>query len=80
MLSVKGLTCHDPVSFFKAIRDTYRRFMYLQALNNFLRRVIWEMPSTVAALSKAWNASARSNTGIVGSNPTQGMDACLCLC
>jgi hypothetical protein len=22
---------------------------------------------------------ARSNTGIVGSNPTQGMDVCLCL-
>jgi hypothetical protein len=34
-------------------------------------------PITVAARSKAWNV-ARSNTGIVCSIPTQGMDACLC--
>jgi hypothetical protein len=29
----------------------------------------------VAARSKAWT---RSNTGIVGANPTQGMDVCAC--
>jgi hypothetical protein len=29
---------------------------------------------TVAARSKAWYVIARSNTGIVISNPTQGMD------
>jgi hypothetical protein len=34
------------------------------------------MPITVAALSKVWNVFACSNTGIVGSNPTQGMDVC----
>jgi hypothetical protein len=34
-------------------------------------------PITVAARSKAWTIFARSNTGIVGSNPTQGMDVCL---
>jgi hypothetical protein len=28
----------------------------------------------VAARSKAWTVFARSDTGIVGSNPTQGMD------
>jgi hypothetical protein len=33
-------------------------------------------PITVAALSKAWNVFARSNIGIVVSNPTQGMDVC----
>jgi hypothetical protein len=33
----------------------------------------------VATRSKAWNVSARSNTGIVGSNPTQGMDVSLYL-
>jgi hypothetical protein len=33
---------------------------------------IW--PVTVAAQSKAWTAFARSDAGIVGSNPTQGMD------
>jgi hypothetical protein len=29
---------------------------------------------TVVALSEAWKVLARSNTGIVGSNPTRGMD------
>jgi hypothetical protein len=37
----------------------------------------------VAVRSKAWTVFARSNTGIVGSNPAQGMDVCLrlfCVC
>jgi hypothetical protein len=34
-------------------------------------------PITVAARSKPWTFFSRSNTGIVGSNPTQGMDVCL---
>jgi hypothetical protein len=34
---------------------------------------------TVAARSKASIVFARSDTGIVGLNPTQGMDVCLCL-
>jgi hypothetical protein len=33
-------------------------------------------PIAVAAPSEAWTVLARSNTGIVGSNPTRGMDAC----
>jgi hypothetical protein len=37
------------------------------------------MPITVAALSKAWTVFARSNAGIVGSNPTRGMDVCVCV-
>jgi hypothetical protein len=32
------------------------------------------MPITVAAQSKAWTVFARSDSEIVGSNPTQGMD------
>jgi hypothetical protein len=32
---------------------------------------------TVAARSKAWTVFARSNIGIVGSDPTQGMDVCV---
>jgi hypothetical protein len=32
---------------------------------------------TVAARSKAWTVYARSNAGIVGSNPTHGMDVCV---
>jgi hypothetical protein len=38
---------------------------------------------TVVARSKAWNVFACSNTGIVGSNPTEGMNVCLrlfCVC
>jgi hypothetical protein len=34
-------------------------------------------PITVAARSKAWTVFARSNAGIVGSYPTQGMDVCI---
>jgi hypothetical protein len=34
---------------------------------------------TVAARSKAWTVFALSNTGIVCSNPTRGMDVCVCL-
>jgi hypothetical protein len=33
-------------------------------------------PIAVAARSKVWTVVARSNAGIVGSNPTQGMDVC----
>jgi hypothetical protein len=36
-------------------------------------------PVTVAGRSKAWTVSAWSKAGIVGSNPTQGMDVFLCL-
>jgi hypothetical protein len=31
---------------------------------------------TAAARSKAWTVFVRSNTEIVGSNPTPGMDVC----
>jgi hypothetical protein len=34
-------------------------------------------PITVAARSKAWTEFARSNAGIVGSNPIQVMDVCI---
>jgi hypothetical protein len=41
------------------------------------------IPVTVAARSNALNVFVRSNTGIVGSNPTRGMDVCprfFCVC
>jgi hypothetical protein len=40
-------------------------------------KLILEKPITVAAPSKARNAFTRSNIGIVGSNPTRGMDVCV---
>jgi hypothetical protein len=36
-----------------------------------------QLPIKVAAGSEAWTVFARSNTGIVGSNPTWGMDICV---
>jgi hypothetical protein len=47
-----------------------------------LNEVAGKEPITVAARSKAY-VFARSNTGIVGSNPIQDMDVCLrlfCVC
>jgi hypothetical protein len=41
------------------------------------------LPITVAMRSKAWTVFIRSNTGILGSNPTWGMDVCMhlfCVC
>jgi hypothetical protein len=42
-----------------------------------------KVPITEAAWCKAWTAFARSNTGIVGSNPTWDMNVCVrlfCVC
>jgi hypothetical protein len=35
------------------------------------------MPITVAERSKTWTVLARSNTGILGSNRSWGMDVCM---
>jgi hypothetical protein len=35
------------------------------------------MPDTVAARSKARTVFVRSDAGIMGSNPTQGIDVCV---
>jgi hypothetical protein len=43
----------------------------------------WSAPITVAARSEAWTVFARSNTRVLGSNPTRGMDVCVrlfCVC
>jgi hypothetical protein len=37
------------------------------------------VPITVATRFMAWTVFARSKTGIVGSNPTWGMDVCVCV-
>jgi hypothetical protein len=45
------------------------------------RLVYLNMPVTVAERSKSCTIFASSEAGIVGSNPTQGMDVCcLCVC
>jgi hypothetical protein len=50
---------------------------FLSIIFRWLARSGW--PITVAARSMAWTVFARSNTGIVGSNPTQGIDVCVCV-
>jgi hypothetical protein len=52
--------------------------VYTPAHSNLLK-LISKLPITVAARSKAWTVFVRSNAGIVGSNPTQDIDVCLCL-
>jgi hypothetical protein len=45
-----------------------------------LCKIMWKSPVTVAEQSKACTVFARSEAGIVVSNPTQGMDVwCLCV-
>jgi hypothetical protein len=46
---------------------------------NNKQHLIFVQPIAVAAWSKAWNVFTRSNSGIVGLKPTQGMDVCSCL-
>jgi hypothetical protein len=41
--------------------------------------VLGKGPIRMAARSKSWTVFARSNAGIVGSNPTQGMDVWVCV-
>jgi hypothetical protein len=46
---------------------------FYQQFKNLYLALHISLPVTVAARSKAWTVFARSNAGIVGSNPTQGM-------
>jgi hypothetical protein len=55
--------------------SSYHKHLLYQAFNG--------MRITAAARSKTWIVFASSNAGIVGSNPTQGMDVCVrlfCVC
>jgi hypothetical protein len=69
-------------------RQTYIIFHSSQNINvsSEINVCAYLMPVTVAELSKACTVFARSEAGIVGSNPTQSMDIwymyvfILCLC
>jgi hypothetical protein len=52
---------------------------YATATKSIIDAIYSDSPIAVAARSKAWTVFARSNTGILGSNPTQGMDVCVLL-
>jgi hypothetical protein len=55
-----------------------------ESISGFRWICMFSAPITVATRSEAWTVFARSNTGIVGSNPTQGVDVCIvrlfCVC
>jgi hypothetical protein len=77
----------DVVNIYQTIRRhlTYNRNHRSQSRENLRSKkmILLHSPITVAALSKAWTAFARVNGGIVGSNPTRGMDVYVrlfCLC
>jgi hypothetical protein len=54
--------------------------VFLSSSRKNIRLAAQIRPITVAARSKIWTVFARSNAGIVGSNPTQAMDVCVVLC
>jgi hypothetical protein len=45
----------------------------------YIRDLFSTQPIMMTAQSKAWTVFARSNAGIVGSNPTQDVDVCVCV-
>jgi hypothetical protein len=54
------------------------RWVIMQFIYLFHTGCNWKLqPVTVAARSRAWNAFASLNTGIVGSNLAIGMDVCV---
>jgi hypothetical protein len=60
-------------------RGWRRQPRYLLRLGLAFATAELRLPITVAARSKAWTVFARSNPGIIGSNPTGGMDVCVCV-
>jgi hypothetical protein len=52
---------------------------FITAAQTYLNTLIYPLPVTVAARSEAWTVFARSNAGVVGSNPSLSMDACMLL-
>jgi hypothetical protein len=79
----KHTGCNLLISFIRGLLDavsqTIRRPIIGWLMNADLNKV-WEegiVPITVAACSKAWTVFVRSNTGVIGSNLTQGKNLCL---
>jgi hypothetical protein len=65
----------------------YKEFFFEHCVSEKMGRLIFgslnRKPIAVAARPTAWTVFARSNAGIVSSNPTQGMDVCVysvCAC
>jgi hypothetical protein len=55
------------------------RISFLRNLYYFISSNNNMMPIAVADWPKAWTVLACSNGGVVGSNPTRGMNVCVCV-
>jgi hypothetical protein len=67
----------------RALCSTVSYFSLRLVYDISLWRFMYLSPIRVSARSKAWSVFPRSKTGLVGSNPTRGMDVCLrlfCVC
>jgi hypothetical protein len=58
-------------------RTNMSHYTFLNIFYDYDIATWFHRPVTVDAHSKAWTVFARSNAGIVGSNPTQGTDVCV---
>jgi hypothetical protein len=56
-------------------------YLFQQQEFLYFPHIMYIWPTTAAARFKSWTVFARPHAGIVGSNPTQGMDVCIvCVC
>jgi hypothetical protein len=85
----------NPLQYYKCKKSMYSSFEHIYFLFVILNLLLASkfincickstlVPIIAAAQSKEWNIFARSNTGIMGSNPTRGMDVgvrlfCICV-
>jgi hypothetical protein len=72
------------ILFLKHFRYSYACGDFKHTYTGFVFSSLYLKPIAVASWSKASTVFARSNTGIVGSNPTRGMDVsarlfCVCV-
>jgi hypothetical protein len=61
----------------------FLKWLKMKRISCDFREANVSVPITVATRSRAWTVFAHSNTGIMGSNPTRGIEVCLpllCVC
>jgi hypothetical protein len=76
LLPLLSIHCSDCLLHF-----FYLSFVINHSENPLFLSLIFLRSVTVAERSKAYTVFARSKAGVVGSDPTQGMDvSCLCVC
>jgi hypothetical protein len=85
-INLLNYPAHDVCLFIRQLHYLYPARNYTKIMDiplsvNFIQIIFRNSPVTVAQQSKACIVFDRSEAGIMGSNPTQGMDVwCLCVC